>query len=106
MIPLPPGCTVNYSIQLEINDLNEDMIQWFELIGGTVTEKEHWDMRGHRKTQKFVQYGKAKPCHRRLDGTGGVRLHFHGDDASTASVFLIKFNEHVQQHNFTEYMNV
>ena len=37
------------------------------------------------------------------DGTNNVRLHFLGKDASTASVFLLKFNELVESHNMKEY---
>ena len=37
-------------------------------------------------------------CYRQ-DGTGSVKINFHGDDASTASVFILKFGEYVVAHN-------
>jgi len=40
------------------------------------------------------------------DGTNNVRLHFRGADASTASVFLLKFNEYVVRHNLKEVDNL
>lgn len=103
MIPLPPGCTVNYAITIDIDKLTDDIINWYELIGGEIIESEHYNHRGQRQVLKYVKYGKGKRCHIRVDGSGGVRLHFHGDDASAASMFLIKFNEHVEQHNMREY---
>jgi hypothetical protein len=104
MIPLPPGCTVNFPIFIELNELTDEMVNWYEMIGGTVIEKDHWDYRGKKSTVKFVQYGQSKPCHRRQDGTQGVRLHFHGDDASVASMFILKFHNHVQQTNLNIHM--
>lgn len=106
MIQLPPGCTVNYFIAFELDKLTNEMVEWFDMIGGTVTEDSWWDAKGREKIVKNVQYGRGKKSYYRQDGSGGVRIQFHGDDAVTASVFLIKFNEHVQQHNFKEYQNV
>ena len=102
MIALPPGVTVNYFIAIEIDKLTKEMVEWFELIGGEVSYKSDWDRKGRESTKPLVKYGKGKQSYYRQDGSGGVRLNFHGDDASTASVFLIKFNEHVQQHNLSE----
>lgn len=99
MIPLPPGVTVNYFIAIEVDRLTNDMVEWFELIGGEVSFKSDWDRKGREQTKPLVKYGKGKQSYYRQDGSGGVRINFHGDDASTASVFLIKFNEHIQQHN-------
>ena len=106
MIGLPPGCTVNYPIFVEINQLTDEIAAWYQQIGGTVIEKKHWDHRGRETTEKYVQYGKSKLCYRRQDGTNGVRLHFHGDDAHVASMFIIKFLEHVQQTNLDTHMEI
>ena len=103
MIPLPHGCTLNYAITIDIDQLSDDMVEWFEMIGGRVITDKFYDSRGREKTVKYVQYGKGKRCHRNQDGTEGARIHFHGDDAPTASVFLIKFNEHVEKHNMREH---
>jgi len=104
MIPLPPGCTVNFAIYIEIDQLTAEMVDWYEMVGGTVVQKEWWDHRGGKRLDKYVQYGKSKPCYRRQDGSGGVRLHFHGDDASVASMFIIKFLDHVEQTNLNSHM--
>lgn len=106
MIQLPPGCTVNYPITVEIDALTDNMIAWYKTIGGQVMQQEHWDSRGRRVVAHFVQYGKAKYCHHRKDGTNGVRLHFHGDDASVASLFLLTFSEHVEQHNLVDHYSL
>jgi hypothetical protein len=102
MIALPPGVTVNYFIAIEIDRLTDEMIEWFEMIGGEVTYKMDWDWKGRESKKPLVKYGKGKQSYWRQDGSGGVRLNFHGDDASTASVFIVKFFEHVQQHNLNE----
>ena len=104
MIPLPPGCRVNFAIYIELDQLTEEMIDWYEQVGGIITQKEHWNHRGEKGTVKFVQFGRSKPCHRRQDGTNGVRLHFHGDDASVASMFILKFHSNIQQTNLLNHM--
>lgn len=102
MIPLPPGCTVSYNITIEIDALTEEMVQWYEMIGGQVNYVVHMDWRGREKRVPRVSYGKGKQSYNRQDGSNGHRLHFQGDDASVASMFMIKFLDHVQQHNFKE----
>ena len=106
MIPLPPGCRVAHSIFFEISKLTDDIVDWFITIGGEIERKNYWDHRGRQQTDKFVRYGKGKLCYRRQDGSGGVRIHFHGDDASAASMFLIKFMDLIEQHNLQEYMEL
>ena len=97
---LPPGCKVNYSIWIDVDKLSDDMCEWFDMIGGKVYHQEEYNFsREGLRTVPKVQYGKAKPSYHRQDGTGYVKINFNGDDASTASVFLIKFNEHVRAHN-------
>jgi hypothetical protein len=106
MIQLPPGCTVTYAVWIDINKITQEVIDWFNLIGGIVsTESNFTDYRGRTKPITYVQYGKAKKCHYRQDGTGGVRLHFHGDDVSVASMFLLKFNDMVENHNMQQVMD-
>lgn len=105
MIALPPGCKVNYHITIEIDNLTDDIGNWFLLIGGKAWAEEEWDYRGRRQLLKFVQYGSAKRCHHHKNGTGGVRIHFNGTDASVASMFLIKFMDQVHSHNLKEMEN-
>ena len=103
MIPLPPGCRVAYHIWIDVDVLTDSMYEWFEMIGGTVAETPAVMYRSTHPsksmTRKTVQYGKAKSSYYRQDGTGSVKINFHGDDASTASVFILKFGEHVVAHN-------
>ena len=104
MIALPPGCTVNYPVYVDIDQLTEEMVEWFRMIGGTVTEDKWHDMRGREQSVYYVSYGKGKRCHHHQNGEGGTRLHFHGDDASAASMFIMKFFEHITANNLQETM--
>jgi hypothetical protein len=104
MIALPPGCTVNFSIWIDVDQLSKEMVEWYQMIGGEVKTSTYYDHRGKAKDEYFVRYGQAKFCHHHQNGSGGTRLHWYGDDASTASVFLIKFFDHVTQHNLREQM--
>jgi len=102
MMALPPGVTVNYFIAIELDTLTDEMVNWFELIGGEVSYKLDWDRKGRESKKPLVKYGKGKQSYWRQDGSGGCRLNFHGDDASVASMFILKFMEHVEQHNLKE----
>jgi len=102
MIYLPPGCSVNYPIYIEIKEMTNAIVDWYKLIGGSVTIDETYDNRGRKKEREFVQYGKGKKCHYRADGSNGIRLHFAGEDASVASMFIIKFMDVIEQHNLRE----
>lgn len=104
MITLPPGCTVTYSIWIDIDKLTDEMVEWYAMIGGVVWKDQWYDTRGREQSVNYVSYGKGKRCHHHQNGTGGTKLHFHGDDASTASMFIIKFFEHVTDNNLKEQM--
>ena len=103
MIQLPPGAKLYYSIWIDVDALTDEMCEWFEMIGGSVTEKtEAFSGRFYNlKVIKEVRYGQAKPSYHRQDGTGHVKINFNGNDASTASVFLIKFSNDVIKHNMS-----
>ena len=47
---------------------------------------------------------KGKRWHHHQNGAGGTRLHFHGDDASAASMFIMKFFDHITANNLREQM--
>jgi hypothetical protein len=104
MIALPPGCTVTYSVYVDVDRLTAEMVEWYQLIGGTVRQDKFYDSRGREQTVNYVAYGKGKRCHHHQNGAGGTRLHFHGDDASAASMFIMKFFEHITCNNLTEVM--
>lgn len=105
MIPLPPGCTVSYAVIIDISELTDAMCEWYDQIGGTIVVDSHYDHRGRKIELPYVSYNNSKRCHRRKDGTKGVRLHFLGKDAAVASLFLLKFNEYVEQHNLREHVD-
>ena len=104
MIALPPGCTVTYAVYVDIDRLTDDMVDWYKLVDGTVYQDSWYDSRGREQRVNYVSYGKGKRCHHHHNGQGGTRLHFHGDDASAASMFIMKFFEHVTSNSLTEVM--
>jgi hypothetical protein len=99
---LPPGCRVAYEIRFVIRDLTDDMGEWFNMIGGSATRVEWYDMRGRKQYTNQVQYGKAKASHKMQNGSGEYIVRFDGADASTASMFLIKFMDYINAHNLKE----
>jgi hypothetical protein len=102
MIALPKGCTVTHAIRLDIDGFTDEMLEWFEYAGFESMQKTYYNYRGKEVVAPYVRFGKGKWCHYLVDGTGNVRLHFMGEDATTASMFVIKFNEHIIKHNFPE----
>ncbi len=104
MIALPPGCTVTYAIWIDIAKLNDEVVEWYDLVGGTVKYDQYWNSRGKEVKQAYVSYGRGKKCHHHHNGEGGTRLHFMGEDASVASMFILKFNDIIINHNLKEVM--
>ena len=102
MIALPPGCTVTYAVYVDVDWLTEEMVEWYKLIGGEIFIDKWYNPRGQEKTVTYVSYGKGKRCYHHQNGVGGTRLHFHGDDASAASMFILKFIEHVTRNNLQD----
>ena len=100
MIPLMPGCSVCYNITVDIIGLTDDMVEWYNTIGGVVTYDDYYDYKGRKVTKPYVAYNNYKRCHY---GNNSVRLHFLGKDASAASMFLLKFTDYVFQHNLKEH---
>jgi hypothetical protein len=104
MIPLPPGCAVTYSVWVDVTKITKELIEWYKLIGGRSKITEFWNSRGQRSEETYLAYGNSKWCHYHQNGFGGVRLHFHGDDASVASMLIIKFFDIITNHNLKEVM--
>lgn len=103
MMPLPPGCSVGYEIRFTVGALTDEIGEWFNLIGGTATKKQFWDHRGREQFTLYVQYGNAKPSHRLANSEVHNIIRFDGTDASVASMFLLKFMDQIESHNFNEY---
>ena len=104
MIALPPGCTVSYAVWIDVDKLVDEMVEWYDLVGGKVYQDKWYDTRGREQSVYYVSYGRGKRCHHHHNGAGGTRLHFHGDDASAASMFIMKFFEHITANNLQEVM--
>ena len=105
MIQLPPGCTINYPIRIVVNELTQDIVEWYELIGGTISESNNeYDWRtGLPIKRKFVQYGSGKNSYHMQDGSKNVLLHFNQDDANIALMFIMKFSDIIKSHNIQDY---
>ncbi len=104
MIALPPGCKVIYPIWIDVDKLSDDIVDWYEQIGGRTKVDTYWNHRGQEHSNVYVAYGYGKWCHHHQNGQGGTRLHFVGEDASIASMFLLKFIEKVTDHNLKEHI--
>lgn len=104
MIALPPGCTVTYAVWVDVDQLTDDMIEWYRLVEGRVYQDSWYDHRGRERSIWYVSYGQGKRCHHYQNGEGGTRLHFHGNDASAASMFIIKFFDHITANNLQAVM--
>lgn len=104
MIPLPPGCTVTHAVYIDVDRLTAEMVEWYQLIGGVVWEDKWYDHRGKEQSVTYVSYNKGKRCHHHHNGDGGTRLHFHGDDAPAASMFIIKFFDRITRNNLQDVM--
>jgi len=100
VIALPNGCTVCYNITVDITELTDEMVQWYDAIGGIVTYDKYFNFKGTEVTKPYVAYNNYKCCHY---GNESIRLHFLGKDASVASMFLLKFMDKVFQHNLKEH---
>jgi hypothetical protein len=107
MTSLPPGCTVTRSIFIDIEELTDDMVSWFMLIGGTAVEETFFNSdKGNISKHWVIKYGKSKFCHYHANGTKQVRLHFMAEDAPIATSFILKYQNQVIYSNLTEQFNV
>lgn len=104
MIALPPGCTVGFEIKFVVNDISDDMGQWFLTQDGSAWATEEYDHRGRQRMIKHVKFGNAKPSYKLQDGSGNYLIRFAGSDASTASLFLLKYYDEIVNHNMEETM--
>ena len=105
MIRLPPGCTINYEITIQINELPDEMLAWTREVGGKTSETGYYDAKGKQHIVPVVQFGTARPSYKTQDGTGNFLLRFKCEDAPTALMFLMKFSTYVVSHNMREVEN-
>jgi hypothetical protein len=96
---------VHYPIIIELKQLTEEMIAWYRLVGGHATVEEHYNHRGQKISRPFVQFGSGKKSYYHADGTNQVRLQFQGQDAPVATMFILKFLDHIANHNMKEYQS-
>ena len=104
MIALPPGCSVTYAVWIDVDQLTAEMVEWYRLVGGIVRQDTWYDTRGRERSVYYVSYGRGKRCHHHHNGTGGTKLHFNGEDASAASMFIMKFFDHITANNLQQAM--
>jgi len=101
---IAPSFKVAYSIYFEVTWLSDEMVRWFQLVGGETVTVTEWVGRHSKKVEvPYVKYGKGKQSYYRQDGTNRVRINFHGDDADVATMFLIKFLDFIESHNLKNY---
>jgi hypothetical protein len=105
MIPLPPGCKVNFSIYIDIECLTEDMIEWYKLVGGEVILDTYYDARARKVNTTFVRYGRGKRSYK-YTGSQQVKIHFNGEDASIASLFVLKYLDLIINTNLQKQMEM
>ena len=102
MIPLPPGVTVNYESIITLNSMPEEFLEWFTEVGGEVSYTEWHDMRGRAQTTPVIKYGNGRPSHKFNNGTGEFLIRFRQEDAGTALMLLMKFDNLVVSHNMKD----
>ena len=84
--------------------LTNAMGEWFLLQGGLCWAEEYFDHRGNSKSRRCVQFGKAKTSHHMMDGSNNVLVRFDGQDASVASIFILKFYDEILNNNIQDAM--
>lgn len=105
MIPLPPGCRVNFSISIDVERLTDDMIEWYRTVGGEVILDTYYDARARKVETFFVKYGRGKRSYK-YTGTSQVKLHFNGEDAAVASLFVLKYLDLIINTNLQKQMEL
>jgi hypothetical protein len=79
------------------------MIEWYKLVGGEVTVDTYFDARARSVDTTFVRYGRGKRSYK-YTGSQQVKLHFNGEDASVASLFVLKYLESIINTNLQNQM--
>lgn len=102
MIPLPQGVTLNKEATIQVRNITTDMMTWCEEQGGIVSNKEFVTARGKTIQVPCIQFVGSRPSYHTQDGLNNYLIRFRGDDAGTALMFLLKFNELVVSHNMKE----
>jgi hypothetical protein len=103
MIALPPGVKLNFSIYIDVQNLTQDMIEWYRTVGGEVSQDTVYDHRGRQLDTTYVKYGRGKRSYKYTNSTQ-TKLHFNGEDASVASLFVLKYLDLIINTNLQEQM--
>lgn len=100
---ISPGVVALRPIRIEIDKITTEMVHWWVLQGAEVAGKEDTVYNGRKGWQVeqkvYIRMPGSKWCHHHANGTSQVTLHLREQDAPTASLFCLKFLEHVQGHN-------
>lgn len=103
MIILPEGVTINRNARIVVWTVTPEMVEWWQQVGGVVSVESWYDFKGREQKTTVLQIGKAKPSYKMQTGTGEVILNFNQEDANTALMFIMKFNNEINTHNLREY---
>jgi hypothetical protein len=103
MIPLPPGCKVNFTIYIDVERLTDDMIEWYRTVGGDISLDTYYDHRGIQTDITYVKYRCGKRSYK-YTHNNQTKLHFNGEDAAVASLFILKYLDFIISTNLQEQM--
>jgi len=101
---ISPGVVALRPFRIDITEITADMVHWWVQYGGEVVGKDesYHDHRGRfvKAERVYMRMPGYKWCHYHQNGGAGpqITLHMREQDAPTASVFLLKFYDHVLSH--------
>lgn len=102
MISLPPGCTINYEVNIIMTDLPKEFLAWWLEVGGVMQYNEWYDHRGRQQRIAVVRYGQGRPSHKLQNQQDEYMVRFRPEDAGVALMLLMKFTDLVKSHNMKE----
>lgn len=101
MISLPPGVTITHEIQITMSDLPDGFLEWWKEIGGScVMSGNHRGLNYEPKMSPIIWYNAGRKSHK-LAGSHTYIIRFNKEDANTAIMVLLMFNELIDSHNIS-----
>ena len=100
---ISPGVVALRPFRIEIDTITADMVHWWVMVGGEVkpVDKSYHNSRGKlvKDERVYMRMGEHGDwCHYHQNGTSQVTLHLREEYAPEASLFILKFHEHVLGH--------
>lgn len=96
---------LNYEITIVVKNIDVDILKWYVDVGGRIAEDKWYNPRGQEVSIPIVQFGRGPISHKMQNDTGEYLIRFHGSEADTALMFLMKFSDYVVSHNMREIKN-